>query len=43
MNGQVFALSDNLALDRQTKHHIEVVIYRLKAGAGVRPRLAESI
>lgn len=43
VNGQVFALSDDLALDRQTKHHIEVVVDRLKAGSGVRPRLAEAI
>src|ERR1700716_4250350 len=32
VNGQVFSLTDNLALDRQTKHNIEVVIDRLKAG-----------
>ncbi|AGA30844.1 excinuclease ABC subunit UvrA [Singulisphaera acidiphila] len=43
VNGQVFSLSDNLSLDRQTKHHIEVVIDRLKAGSAVRPRLAEAI
>src|SRR4249920_2455474 len=43
VNGQVVALSDNLALDRQIKHNIEVVIDRLKAGPGVRPRLAEAV
>ena len=32
VNGQVVALTDNLALDRQIKHNIEVVIDRLKAG-----------
>ena len=37
------ALSDNLALDRQMKHNIEVVIDRLKAGPAVRPRLAEAV
>ena len=43
VNGQVVALADNLALDRQIKHNIEVVIDRLKAGPGVRPRLAEAV
>ena len=32
VNGQVVNLSDDLALDRQIKHHIEAVIDRLKAG-----------
>ena len=32
VNGQVVNLSDNLSLDRQIKHNIEVVIDRLKAG-----------
>ena len=35
VNGQVYNLTDNLSLDRQIKHNIEVVIDRLKAGAGV--------
>src|SRR5438270_7854122 len=43
VNGQVVALSDNLALDRQIKHNIEVVIARLKMGPAVRPRLAEAV
>ncbi|HMB06206.1 MAG TPA: excinuclease ABC subunit UvrA, partial [Isosphaeraceae bacterium] len=43
VNGQVASLSDNLALDRQTKHHIDVVIDRLKAGPSIRPRLAEAV
>src|SRR4051812_19254212 len=43
VNGQVVALSDNLALDRQIKHNIEVVIDRLKAGPSVRARLAEAV
>src|SRR6516164_8121404 len=43
VNGQVYNLSDNLALDRQIKHDIEVVIDRLKAGAGARSRLAEAV
>ena len=32
VNGQVYNLTDNLSLDRQIKHNIEVVIDRLKAG-----------
>ena len=43
VNGQVVALTDDLALDRQIKHNIEVVIDRLKAGPAVRPRLAEAV
>ncbi len=43
VDGKVVALSDNLALDRQIKHNIEVVIDRLKAGSNVRPRLSEAI
>src|SRR3984957_16672845 len=43
VNGQVVSLSDDLALDRQIKHHIEVVIDRLKAGPSVRPRLSEAV
>jgi excinuclease ABC subunit A len=43
VNGQVHSLSDNLALDRQIKHNIEVVIDRLKAGPSIRTRLAEAV
>ena len=43
VDGQVVALTDDLALDRQIKHNIEVVIDRLKAGPAVRPRLAEAV
>jgi excinuclease ABC subunit A len=43
VNGQVVALTDDLALDRQIKHNIEVVIDRLKAGPSVRPRLSEAV
>jgi excinuclease ABC subunit A len=45
VNGQVHNLSDDLALDRQIKHNIEVVIDRLKAsaGGGHRARLAEAV
>ncbi len=43
VDGKVVSLSDNLALDRQIKHDIEVVIDRLKAGPSVRARLAEAV
>src|SRR5271157_5767782 len=43
VNGQVYNLSDNLSLDRQIKHHIEVVIDRLKSVPSARTRLAEAV
>ena len=43
VDGKLVALSDNLALDRQIKHNIEVVIDRLKAGPNIRARLAEAV
>jgi excinuclease ABC subunit A len=47
VNGQVVNLTDDLALDRQIKHQIEVVIDRLKAGPNSnstqRGRLAEAV
>ena len=43
VDGKVFPLSDRLELDRQIKHHIEVVIDRFKAGPQARTRLAEAI
>jgi excinuclease ABC subunit A len=45
VNGQVVNLTDDLSLDRQIKHQIEVVIDRLKASANPaqRGRLAEAV
>ncbi|MGC8640834.1 MAG: excinuclease ABC subunit UvrA, partial [Isosphaeraceae bacterium] len=43
VNGQIYNLTDNLALDRQIKHNIEVVIDRLKAAPEIRGRLAEAV
>ena len=47
VNGQVVNLSDDLSLDRQIKHNIEVVIDRLKVGANgsstLRGRLSEAV
>jgi excinuclease ABC subunit A len=42
VDGRVVALSDDLHLDRQMRHDIEVVIDRLVAGQS-RPRLAEAV
>ncbi|MBX6312073.1 MAG: excinuclease ABC subunit UvrA [Isosphaeraceae bacterium] len=43
VDGQIVHLTDDLALDRQIKHDIEVVIDRLKSGPSVRSRLAEAV
>ncbi|MEO6811540.1 MAG: excinuclease ABC subunit UvrA, partial [Isosphaeraceae bacterium] len=43
VDGRIVNLADNLALDRQIKHNIEVVIDRLKGGPNVRARLAEAV
>jgi excinuclease ABC subunit A len=48
VNGVVVNLSDNLSLDRQIKHNIEVVVDRLKMAAGngsstLRGRVAEAV
>ncbi|HEX3727123.1 MAG TPA: excinuclease ABC subunit UvrA, partial [Pirellulales bacterium] len=42
VDGSIVALSDDLRLDRQMRHNIEVVIDRLAAGES-RTRLAESV
>jgi excinuclease ABC subunit A len=43
VDGQVVRLTDDLKLDRRIKHHIEIVIDRLKNEAKIRPRLAEAV
>ncbi|MEX2558450.1 MAG: excinuclease ABC subunit A, partial [Pirellulales bacterium] len=43
VDGSLVSLSDNLKLDRQMRHNIEVVIDRLVAAPGLRPRLAEAV
>jgi excinuclease ABC subunit A len=40
---QVVRLTDDLKLDRRIKHHIEIVIDRLKNEPKARPRLAEAV
>ena len=42
-DGSIVQLSDDLKLDRQMRHHIEVVIDRLTMSASVRSRLAEAV
>ena len=43
VDGTIVSLSDDLGLDRQMRHNIEVVIDRLVAGPGLRARLAEAV
>lgn len=43
VDGQVVRLTEDLKLDRRIKHHIEIVIDRLKVDARVRTRVAEAV
>jgi excinuclease ABC subunit A len=43
VDGQVVRLTDDLKLDRRIKHHIEIVIDRLRVEAKARPRIAEAV
>src|SRR5260370_22944484 len=43
VDGSVVKLTDDLKLDRKIKHHIEIVIDRLKNEPKVRSRLAEAV
>jgi excinuclease ABC subunit A len=43
VDGRVVRLSDDLHLDRQMRHNIEVVVDRLVLGPKIRPRLAEAV
>ena len=43
VDGKVVAISDDLALERQIKHDIEVVVDRVKIGVSGRSRLAEAV
>ncbi|MFT5523442.1 MAG: excinuclease ABC subunit A [Pirellulaceae bacterium] len=43
VDGEVVSLGDELQLDRQMRHDIEVVIDRLVVNNEVRPRLAEAV
>ena len=43
VDGEIVQLNDDLNLDRQMRHDIEVVVDRLVVTDGVRPRLAEAV
>jgi len=43
VDGELVRLSDDLRLDRQMRHNIEVVVDRLKVGGASRARLAEAV
>src|SRR5690242_10740051 len=43
VDGRIVQLTENLQLDRQMRHTIDVVIDRLKAGGTGRTRLAEAV
>ena len=43
VDGQIVALSEDLHLDKQMRHHIEVVVDRLVAGKVSRTRLTEAV
>ena len=43
VDSEIVQLSDDLKLDRQMRHYIEVVIDRIVAGKALRARLAESV
>jgi excinuclease ABC subunit A len=43
VDGAVVQLTDNLSLDRQMRHDIEVVVDRLVHKGDIRPRLAEAV
>ncbi|MEM8945772.1 MAG: excinuclease ABC subunit UvrA [Planctomycetota bacterium] len=43
VDGEIVQLTDNLSLDRQMRHDIEVVVDRLVNGPSIRSRLAEAV
>src|SRR5579863_1923557 len=43
VDGAIVSLSENLKLDRQMRHTIDVIVDRLEAGATGRTRLAEAV
>ena len=43
VDGTVYALEEEIKLDKNKKHSVEVVVDRLVAGSGIRPRLTESL
>jgi excinuclease ABC subunit A len=43
VDGRVVSLTDDLSLDRQMRHNIEVVVDRLKGSPNLRTRLSEAV
>jgi excinuclease ABC subunit A len=43
VDGEIVRLADRISLDRQMRHHIEVVVDRLTVSASERSRLAEAV
>ncbi|MDH3719133.1 MAG: excinuclease ABC subunit A, partial [Planctomycetota bacterium] len=43
VDGTIVSLTDDLSLDRQMRHNIEVVVDRLVAGPDIRARLSEAV
>lgn len=43
VDGQLYDLSEEIALDKNKKHNIEIVVDRLKVKEGIEKRLADSI
>ena len=43
INGEIISLSDNIELDKNKRHNIEIVVDRLVMKADIRSRLADSV
>lgn len=43
VDGEIVSLNDELQLDRQMRHHIEVVVDRIQLSSNIKARLAESV
>lgn len=43
VDGELYSLGDPINLDRQMRHHVEVVVDRITMRSGVRTRLAEAV
>ncbi|MCF7943939.1 MAG: excinuclease ABC subunit UvrA [Spirochaetia bacterium] len=43
INGEIYSLDDEIALDKNKKHEIEIVVDRIKLSDSIRKRLADSV
>lgn len=43
IDGRIYELTDNIRLDKQMRHNIEIIVDRLVMREGIRSRLAESV